>query len=168
MLWEETDIKNLRTLLAAETRKGKYVNAPQPKTGDDFSKLAWKSSVRNLLTVFSFRHLEPAILSTSHPFTPPGGCQCGMKVRPEITKPGPSAAEVGRSHLAETLKARFLAGINHRGPKKVTLRLCRFTPTEHLALSLWEEDIMCLTLHAFLNSCFEGLLQALHETVCPR
>lgn len=27
---------------------------------------------------------------------------------------------------------------------------------------------MCLMLHAFLNSCFEGLLQASHETVCPR
>lgn len=51
-------------------------------------------------------------------------------------------------------------------PKKATLRLCCFTPTEHLALSLWEENKMCLMLHAFLNSCSEGLLQASHEAVC--
>lgn len=53
-------------------------------------------------------------------------------------------------------------------PNKVTPRLCHFTPTEHLALSLWEEDIMLLMLHAFLNSCFHALLQASHETVWPR
>lgn len=168
LLWEETQIKNLRTLLAAETWAGKYVNAPQLKTCDDFSKLAWRRRVRNLLRDSSFQHLEPVILNTSHPFTPHGGCQCGMEVRPEITKLGPSAAEVRRSLLAETLKARFLADMNHCGPpqKSHTEALLLYTHWTSGPQPVGR-DIMCLMLHVFLNSCFEGLLPASHETVCP-
>lgn len=107
-------------LLAAETREGKHVNAPQPKACDDFSKLPWRSSIRNLLKDFSFQHLEPAILSTSHPFSPHRGYWCGMEIREETRdyKTEPFSSRGQGSHLAETLRARFLAGINHRGPRK--------------------------------------------------
>lgn len=155
-------------LLAAETQKGTYVNTPQLKPHTDFCKLAWRTGVRNFMRDFSFQHLKAAILNTSHSFSPHRGHWCGIEVSPEITKQSPSAAEVGEvTWLKHPGPDSWLVYIIV-APKPVTLRLCRFTPTEHLALRLWEEDIMCLMLHAFLNSCFEGALQASHETICPR
>lgn len=97
-------MKNSHTLLAAETREGKYVNASQPKTCAYFSNLAWRSGVRNLLRDFSFQHLRPAILNTSHPFSP--------------HKIMLFSSRGWGSQLAKTQRARFLAGINHCGPPK--------------------------------------------------
>jgi len=91
-------------LIAAETRERKYVNTPQPKTCDYFSKLAWRSHVRNLLSDFSFQHLEPAILNTSLPFTPHGGCRRRTEVRPKVIKSAPPAAEVRGSCLLKHLR----------------------------------------------------------------
>lgn len=89
------------------------------------------------ISLFSIMTQQSSIFHISFRLAADGSA--GWRLGPEITKLGPSSAEVRESHLDERLTDRFLAGIIRPGPKKVTTRLCCFAPTEHLALSLWEE-----------------------------